>query len=92
MAAGTIAAYAFGFNLIEMTKKAYSQLVEKETYEEGDHELIITSDCKENDSFPEFLEKEKVDALLLPYDLSYDNLKNLLLTFLLMNLIIHMMK
>ena len=69
LAAGTIAAYAFGFNLIEMTKKAYSQLVEKETYEEGDHELIITSDCKEYDSFPEFLEKEKVDALLLPYDL-----------------------
>ncbi len=67
--AGAMVAYAFGFDLIEMTKKAYAQLVEKETYEEGDHELIITSDCKKYRSVPEFLENEEVDALLLPYDL-----------------------
>lgn len=69
LVAGAMVAYAFGFDLIEMTKKAYAQLVEKETYEEGEHELIITSDCKEYHSFLEFLENEEVDALLLPYDL-----------------------
>jgi len=69
LVAGTIAAYALGYDLIEMTKKAYSQLVEKESWKEGDHELIITSDCKEYDSLSAFMENEDVDTLLLPYDL-----------------------
>ena len=69
LVAGTIAAYALGYDLIEMTKKAYSQLVEKESWKEGDHELIITSDRKEYSSLSAFLENEEVGALLLPYDL-----------------------
>ena len=52
-----------------MTKKAYAQLVEKESYEEGDYALIITSDHKEYHSLSEFLDNEEIDALLLPFDL-----------------------
>lgn len=69
LVAGTIVAYAFGYDLIEMTKKAYAQLVEKESYEEGDYALIITSDHKEYHSLSEFLDNEEIDALLLPFDL-----------------------
>lgn len=69
LVSGTIVAYALGYDLIEITKRVYAQLIENKSYEDGDNELIITSDSKEYYSLSEFLENEEADKLLLPYDL-----------------------
>lgn len=70
LAASMIVAYALGYDIIEMTKKAYTQIIERESYEEGNDEIIITADRKEYQSLSEFLANEEADELLLPLDLS----------------------
>lgn len=69
LAASMIVAYALGYDIIEMTKKAYTQLIERESYEEGNDEIIITANCKEYHSLSEFMENENYETLLLPFDL-----------------------
>ncbi|MCI9449407.1 MAG: hypothetical protein HFE30_04050 [Clostridiales bacterium] len=74
----TAGAYVFGYNLIDMTKEAIMQLVEKTSYKEGDHEFIITKDYKEYNSLSDYLKNEKTSNLLLPYDLPENcNIKNI---------------
>ncbi len=67
---GSMVAYSCGFDLISMTKKAYTQLVEGVIYKQGNKELIMTEDVKEYDSLEDFTKTEDNSNLLLPNNLS----------------------
>ena len=66
----TAVAYAFGFDIISMTKEAYTQLVEKVFYKQGNDDLIITNDIQEYDSLFDFMNNEDYSTLILPHNLS----------------------
>lgn len=68
----TAVAYAFGYDLISMTKEAYLQLVEKVCYKQGNNELIITNDVNEYSSLSDFVDDGDYSSLILPYNLSED--------------------
>ena len=74
----TAVAYAFGYDLISMTKEAYLQLVEKVCYKQGNDELIITNDVNEYSSLSDFVDGGDYSSLILPYNLSEDyNIDNI---------------
>ena len=62
----SIVSSALGFSVVEMTKKAFTQLKEKFFYTEGDRSFIITSDSTEYNSFEELIENEKFKDILYP--------------------------
>lgn len=67
---GSIVAYAFGFNVIDMARDAFAQLEEKVLYKDGDHDVIITNDYQEYESLEELVAAGNYSDLLLPYNLS----------------------
>lgn len=72
MIVGTVTAYAFGYNIFNMSKDAIVQLVEKVLYRQGDTDIIVTSNVKKYDDFDVFLKEEDTSQLLLPYELPKD--------------------
>ena len=62
----SIVSSALGFSVVEITKKAFTQLKEKIFYTEGDRSFIITSDSTEYNSFEELIANEKFKDILYP--------------------------
>lgn len=66
----TIVGYAFGYDFISMTKKAYIQLVEKVFYKNDNNELIVTDDFQSFDTLNQFLTSGDYSNLLLTNELA----------------------
>ena len=68
----TVTAYAMGFDLLSMSKQAIDNLLEKVVYQNGNYELIKTSDFEEYVSIQEYLDSNPDAVLLLPNEIGKD--------------------
>lgn len=66
---GSMVAYAFGFDVISMTKEAFTQLAEKVNYKNDNKELIITEDFQTFNSIQQLLDSDDYSNLLLTSEL-----------------------
>lgn len=65
---GSLIADAFGFSVIDLTKQALMNMNEKQTYKEGNVEIVLTDDTQVFNSVDDFKKANLFPGVALPYE------------------------
>lgn len=68
LVSGSLIAYAFGFDVISLTKEALMNMKEKQRYKEGNVEIVMTSDTQVFETVEDFEEANLFPSVVLPHD------------------------
>ncbi len=68
LVSGSLIADAFGFSVISLTKQALMNMKEKQTYKEGNVEIVLTDDTQVFNSVDDFKKANLFPSAVLPYE------------------------